>query len=70
MNKTISVLGAMGAVILLGSFFVKDVPQDVMRLLGVILLFVYFIYKITRRNTTKNDGICKRIIRNNRQHGD
>ena len=48
MNKFVSVLGGISAVLLLGSFFVKDVPQDIMRLLGFILLIVYCVYKIMR----------------------
>ena len=48
MNKFVSVLGGISAVLLLGSFFVKDVPQDIMRLLGSILLIVYCVYKIIR----------------------
>ncbi len=48
MNKVISVLGAISVVLLLGSFFVEGVPQDVMRLAGSVLLLVYCISKIMR----------------------
>ncbi len=43
------VLGAISVVLLLGSFFVEGVPQDIMRLLGSVLLLVYCISKIMCR---------------------
>ena len=55
MNKTFSLLGGVSAVLLLGSFFVEDVPQDIMRLLGFILLIAYCAYKIMR--TSKNSQV-------------
>lgn len=48
MNKVFSVLGGISVVLLLGSFFVKGVPQDIMRLAGSILLISYCISKIMR----------------------
>ena len=48
MNKVVSVLGGISAVLLLGSFFVEGVPRDIMRLLGFILLIVFCVYKIVR----------------------
>ena len=46
MNKVSYVQGGIGAVLLLGSFFVKDVSQDIMRLFGFVLLIIYLGYKI------------------------
>lgn len=54
MNKVFSVLGGMSAVLLAGSFFVKGIPQDIMRLVGAILLIVYSVYRIMR--DSKNGG--------------
>ena len=48
MNKVFSVLGGIGAALLLGSFFMKDVSQDIMRLFGFVLLIVYCGFKIMR----------------------
>ena len=48
MNKVFAVLGGISAVLLLGSFFVEGVPQDVMRLAGFVLLLVYCVSKIMR----------------------
>lgn len=48
MNKVFSVLGGISAVLLLGSFFVEDVPQDILRLVGSVLLIAYCISKIMR----------------------
>ncbi len=48
MKYLVPVLGGIGAVLLLGSFFVEDVPQDIMRLAGFVLLVVYCISKIMR----------------------
>lgn len=48
MDMVFSVLGGISAVLLLGSFFLDGVPQDVVRLLGSVLLITYCIYKIVR----------------------
>ncbi len=56
MNKVFAVLGGIGAVLLLGSFFVKGVPRDIMRLAGFVLLLLYCVSKIVRsdKNGTAN----------------
>ena len=56
MNKVFSALGGVSVILLSGSYFVKDTPQDIMRLLGFILLFVSCIYKIMRsgKDSKKN----------------
>ena len=54
MNKVFSVLGGISAILLAGSFFVKGVPQDIMRLVGSILLIAYSVYRIT--GSGKNRG--------------
>ena len=56
MNKVFSVLGGIGAALLLGSFFMKDVSQDIMRLFGFVLLIVYCGCKIMRDS---KDGKAK-----------
>ncbi len=48
MNKVFSALGGISIILLSGSYFVKDVPQDIMRLLGFILLIVSCGYRIIR----------------------
>ena len=48
MNRAFSVLGGISAVLLVGSFFVEGVPQDIMRLAGSILLIAYCIFKLMR----------------------
>ena len=53
MNKMFSVLGGIVAALLLGSFFVKGVSQDLMRLFGCVMLIVYFGYKTMRGNRMK-----------------
>ncbi len=50
MNKVFSVLGGVSAVLLAGSFFVKGIPQDIMRLVGAVLLLAFSVYKICRAN--------------------
>ncbi len=48
MNRIFSILGVISAALLLGSFLLEGVAQDVMRLLGFILLIAYGVYKIMR----------------------
>lgn len=48
MHYLVPVVGGIGAVLLLGSFFVEDVPKDIMRLVGFVLLVAYCISKIMR----------------------
>lgn len=52
--KVFPVLGGIGAILLLGSFFVGDTPRDIMRLLGFILLLVFCIFKLTRSSKGNN----------------
>ena len=48
-NIVVSVLGAIAAALLLGSFFVEGVPRDIMRLAGFALLIGYCICKAMKR---------------------
>ena len=48
MNTVFSVLGGASAVLLVGSFLAEGAAQDVMRLVGGLLLIAYSVYKLTR----------------------
>ena len=54
MSTVFSVLGGVSAVLLAGSFFVKGIPQDIMRLVGAVLLLAFSVYRIVRSG--KNSG--------------
>ena len=56
MDKVFSALGGISVILLSGSFFVKDTPQDIMCLLGFILLIVSCVYRIMRggKDSKKN----------------
>ena len=56
MNTVFSVLGGMSAVLLLGSFLVEGAAQDVMRLVGGLLLIAYSVYKLTRSGKDSGSG--------------
>ncbi len=53
MNKSFFLLGGTGAALLLGSFLVEELPRDIMRLLGFILLLAYCVFKIMRSGRDK-----------------
>ena len=48
MNRVFPVLGGISAVLLLGSFFLEGVTQNVLRIRGFMLLISYCVYKIMR----------------------